>query len=150
MCVKYGATYKKKCHLHTEFKVIIFFCKISKPPLRVDRDCCNMEQKCPNVYNVCPIIMWPGSFHNSEETIDKLTSVTLVLMSYKYLLFVSKVTNDLQNTHVKITIVTLLLMSYYVHPPGGWIYYFCFFRRPMSDVRRPASDVRRHAWFPLI
>ena len=40
--------------------------------------------------------------------------------------------------------------DYYVHPPGGWIYYFCFFRRPMSDVRRPASDVRRHAWFPLI
>ena len=34
---------------------------------------------------------------------------------------------------------------YYVHPPGGWIYYFCFFRRPMSDVRRPASDVRRPA-----
>ena len=22
----------------------------------------------------------------------------------------------------------------YVHPPGGWIYYFCFFRRPMSGV----------------
>ena len=38
----------------------------------------------------------------------------------------------------------------YVHPPGGWIYYFCFFRRPMSGVRCPASDVRRHAWFPLI
>ena len=38
----------------------------------------------------------------------------------------------------------------YVHPPGGWIYYFCFFRRPMSVVRCPASDVRRHAWFPLI
>ena len=33
--------------------------------------------------------------------------------------------------------------SNYVHPPGGWIYYFCFFRRPMSDVRRPASGVRR-------
>ena len=33
--------------------------------------------------------------------------------------------------------------SYYVHPPGGWIYYFCFFRRPMSDVRCPASGVRR-------
>ena len=31
----------------------------------------------------------------------------------------------------------------YVHPPGGWIYYFCFFRRPMSDVRCPMSDVRR-------
>ena len=31
----------------------------------------------------------------------------------------------------------------YVHPPGGCIYYFCFFRRP-------ASDVRRHAWFLLI
>ena len=29
----------------------------------------------------------------------------------------------------------------YVHPPGGWIYYFCFFRRPMSDVRRPMSGV---------
>ena len=49
------------------------------------------------------------------------------------------------------------LANIYVHPPGGWIYYFCFFRRPMSDVRcpmsgvrRPASDVRRHAWFPLI
>ena len=27
----------------------------------------------------------------------------------------------------------------YVHPPGGWIYYFCFFRRPMSGVRCPAS-----------
>ena len=32
---------------------------------------------------------------------------------------------------------------YYVHPPGGWIYYFCFFRRPMPDVRCPMSDVRR-------
>ena len=32
---------------------------------------------------------------------------------------------------------------YYVHPPGGWIYYFCFFRRPMSDVRCPMSGVRR-------
>ena len=32
--------------------------------------------------------------------------------------------------------------KYYVHPPGGWIYYFCFFRRPMSDVRCPLSDVR--------
>ena len=30
----------------------------------------------------------------------------------------------------------------YVHPPGGWIYYFCFFHRPMSDVRCPASGVR--------
>ena len=43
-----------------------------------------------------------------------------------------------------------LVKIYYVHPPGGWIYYFCFFRRPASDVRCPASDVRRHAWFPLI
>ena len=33
----------------------------------------------------------------------------------------------------------LPLGSYYVHPPGGWIYYFCFFRRPMSGVRCPAS-----------
>ena len=32
---------------------------------------------------------------------------------------------------------------YYVHPPGGWIYYFCFFRRPMSVVRCPMSGVRR-------
>ena len=29
----------------------------------------------------------------------------------------------------------------YVHPPGGWIYYFCFFRRPMSGVRCPASHM---------
>ena len=35
------------------------------------------------------------------------------------------------------------LELYYVHPPGGWIYYFCFFRRPMSDVRCPMSGVRR-------
>ena len=26
------------------------------------------------------------------------------------------------------------VQCYYVHPPGGWIYYFCFFRRPMSGV----------------
>ena len=36
----------------------------------------------------------------------------------------------------------IIITSYYVHPPGGWIYYFCFFRRPMSDVRCPLSDVR--------
>ena len=30
----------------------------------------------------------------------------------------------------------------YVHPPGGWIYYFCFFRHPMSVVRCPMSGVR--------
>ena len=30
----------------------------------------------------------------------------------------------------------------YVHPPWGCIYYFCFFRRPMSVVRCPASGVR--------
>ena len=30
---------------------------------------------------------------------------------------------------------------FYVHPPGGWIYYFCFFRRPLSDVQRPMSGV---------
>ena len=29
----------------------------------------------------------------------------------------------------------------YVHPPGGWIYYFCFFCRPASGVRRPMSGV---------
>ena len=37
----------------------------------------------------------------------------------------------------------LSCVIYYVHPPGGWIYYFCFFRRPMSDVRCPMSGVRR-------
>ena len=31
----------------------------------------------------------------------------------------------------------------YVHPTGGWTYYFCFFRRPVSGVRRPT-------WFPDI
>ena len=35
----------------------------------------------------------------------------------------------------------LVYQSNYVHPPGGWIYYFCFFRRPLSDVRRPMSGV---------
>ena len=47
---------------------------------------------------------------------------------------------DRCGTHV----YTLLLAnrySIYVHPPGGWIYYFCFFRRPMSVVRRPMSGV---------
>ena len=33
------------------------------------------------------------------------------------------------------------IIDYYVHPPGGWIYYFCFFRCPMSGVWRPMSGV---------
>ena len=37
--------------------------------------------------------------------------------------------------------VTIVIGNIYVHPPGGWIYYFCFFRRPMSGVRRPMSGV---------
>ena len=41
-----------------------------------------------------------------------------------------------------LLINAVILLLNYVHPPGGWIYYFCFFRRPMSDVRRPASGVR--------
>ena len=28
------------------------------------------------------------------------------------------------------------IVTYYVHPTGGWTYYFCFFRR--------------HTWFPYI
>ena len=31
----------------------------------------------------------------------------------------------------------------YVHPTGGWTYYFCFFRRLVSGVRHPT-------WFPDI
>ena len=53
-----------------------------------------------------------------------------------------------QTLRVLLTIYLLLhhvlspnVSSHYVHPPGGWIYYFCFFRRPMSDVRRPMSGV---------
>ena len=42
----------------------------------------------------------------------------------------------------KVVVIFEGSVSHYVHPPGGWIYYFCFFRRPMSDVRRPASGVR--------
>ena len=36
-------------------------------------------------------------------------------------------------------LLNIIFLIDYVHPPGGWIYYFCFFRRPMSDVRCPAS-----------
>ena len=25
-------------------------------------------------------------------------------------------------------------IDYYVHPTGGWTYYFCFFRRPASHL----------------
>ena len=25
-------------------------------------------------------------------------------------------------------------ISSYVHPTGGWTYYFCFFRRPFPDI----------------
>ena len=39
----------------------------------------------------------------------------------------------------KLPVVETLGKTNYVHPPGGWIYYFCFFRRPMSGVRCPAS-----------
>ena len=34
-------------------------------------------------------------------------------------------------------------IHFYVHPTGGWTYYFCFFRRPASGVWRPT-------WFPDI
>ena len=37
----------------------------------------------------------------------------------------------------------LMYSFYYVHPTGGWTYYFCFFRRPPSGVWRPT-------WFPDI
>ena len=43
----------------------------------------------------------------------------------------------------KLAISPVTSCENYVHPPGGWIYYFCFFRRPMSDVRCPMSGVRR-------
>ena len=43
---------------------------------------------------------------------------------------------------VERTKATVRVRYHYVHPPGGWIYYFCFFRRPMSVVRCPASGVR--------
>ena len=41
--------------------------------------------------------------------------------------------------HMSQVLSTGRPISSYVHPPGGWIYYFCFFRRPMSGVRCPAS-----------
>ena len=47
------------------------------------------------------------------------------------------------NTSMADPLMTIFGHYYYVHPPGGWIYYFCFFRRPMSDVRCPMSGVRR-------
>ena len=40
---------------------------------------------------------------------------------------------------INTTKVVMLLCP----PPWGWIYYFCFFRRPMSVVRCPMSGVRR-------
>ena len=43
---------------------------------------------------------------------------------------------------IHVTLCRFTRIASYVHPPGGWIYYFCFFRRPMSDVRCPLSDVR--------
>ena len=35
---------------------------------------------------------------------------------------------------LKKILIKVHVISIYVHPPGGWIYYFCFFRRPMSGV----------------
>ena len=35
---------------------------------------------------------------------------------------------------IVLNLLTDLALNDYVHPPGGWIYYFCFFRRPMSGV----------------
>ena len=46
-----------------------------------------------------------------------------------------------QSAKVILPWVLSIVTCNYVHPPGGWIYYFCFFRRPMSDVRRPMSGV---------
>ena len=51
--------------------------------------------------------------------------------------------SNLSNVAMSPTKIGHSLLGIYVHPPGGWIYYFCFFRRPMSDVRCPASGVRR-------
>ena len=48
---------------------------------------------------------------------------------------------SVESLHWKCNVWILADDLYYVHPPGGWIYYFCFFRRPMSDVRRPMSGV---------
>ena len=45
------------------------------------------------------------------------------------------------NTSMADPLMTIFGHYYYVHPPGGWIYYFCFFRCPLSDVRRPMSGV---------
>ena len=39
--------------------------------------------------------------------------------------------------------VNMWLHSHYVHPTGGWTYYFCIFRCLVSAVRRPT-------WFPDI
>ena len=38
------------------------------------------------------------------------------------------------NNMLSICSISLSKSFNYVHPPGGWIYYFCFFRRPMSGV----------------
>ena len=41
----------------------------------------------------------------------------------------------------------MILLSYYVHPTGGWTYYFCFFHNVFSTC---ISGVRRPTWFPDI
>ena len=38
------------------------------------------------------------------------------------------------NIHPQSGLFVIVLNSNYVHPTGGWTYYFCFFRRAASGV----------------
>ena len=88
--------------------------------------------------------------HGSEAGGDPIGVVLRICRNSLEKYFTGSKFTDNSLILMRSQIFVVVLILNYVHPPGGWIYYFCFFRRPMSVVRRPASDVRRHAWFPLI
>ena len=78
-----------------------------------------------------------------------LQSLTVQCSTVKQMAYLNPTSSGLSmECLLKVCIVTfvcifsvLCKLGNYVHPPGGWIYYFCFFCRPMSGVRRPMSGV---------
>ena len=103
--------------------------------------------------NRCPGVLWSGvlflllpSFSSLSSMARKLInfqSCTILLVAFlgKCQVFGFKISfkKAIGSSSYSITISSRVLLLIMSTPPGGWIYYFCFFRRPMSGVRCPAS-----------
>ena len=82
-----------------------------------------------------PYISFIVAFIASEciKYIGKAYGAALCILSFTACLLKPQ---SILNFKGRFTFVSksIPLVACYVHPPGGWIYYFCFFCRPMSGV----------------